>query len=324
MEGPIVGVRPARMAEWDERHAEYCLAMWFRRLAVTLACFAYFACSSSHVPLHAPPPVTPPSTEHDEPDAQAPDANVDAAIALAEGSPVAPDAAVDAGPNRSPREQLIRGVVAGVTPLAEAIDPEYGVVTIRYLSPPRNLAGRPGVPATSSSRRHCGRAVARALPSLGRDLADVLRLIDAGLPFQCGDDGCVVRGEGPAPTWYLRFSERDLSVRLELVAQVSESGMDEAGVARVRAYIDRGQAAGGTRPCTMACLSRAHDVRSGIDCVVNLHGGLEPAVRAYGYLGLAELVTVHPGDVTRTMETYVRRFPSSPLAAAWRSYLNNP
>ena len=74
----------------------------------------------------------------------------------------------------------------------------------------------------------------------------------------------------------------------------------------------------------MACLSRTRDVRAGIDCVIDLMGGVEAAVGAYGYLGLAELATVPPSDVMRTMETYIRRSPSSPLAAAWRGYLQGP
>lgn len=197
-------------------------------------------------------------------------------------------------------------------------------MSIRYLNTPQNGAVRSGLRAAASSHRHCGAALARALPSLGRDLADVVRSLDAGRPLQCVGDRCVVRGDGVAPAWYLRFRDSDDSPRLELVAQLSESGMGEAWIARSRAYVDRAQATGGSRPCTMECLSRARDVSSGIDCVINLMGGLDAAVRAYGYLGLAELATGSTGNVTQTMETYIRRSPSSPLATSWRTYLQGP
>lgn len=293
--------------------------IWLRHLPVSFVCLA---CSSAPGSLRAPLPVTTSMSEPGAPDAQAFRADTDAAIALAEGTPNLHDAAVDAGPDRSSQERLIRAVASGETPIVEAIDPEFGVVSIRYLSPPQHTPGRPGVRAISSSHRHCGAALVRALPSLERDLAAVVRSVDAGRPFQCEGDRCVVRGEGASPAWYLRFRDSDDSApRLEIVAQVSENAVGEAWIARSRAYVDRAQATGGNRPCTMECLSRAREVPSGIDCVVSLMGGLDAAVRAYGYLGLAELATSSTGDVAQTMEAYIRRYPSSPLAAGWRTYL---
>jgi hypothetical protein len=250
------------------------------------------------------------------------DVHVGAAVAPAQGPSVLPGAEVGAGPDRSPQEQFIRAVVSGATLFSEAIDPEYGVVSVLFLSPRTDIARRPVGRALISNHRRCGADLRRAIPAFQRDLADIVQAVDAGQTFRCEDDRCVVQGGGTAPAWHLRFSARHLpSPRLELVARVSESGMDQAWISRVQAYVDRARAVGGSRPCTMACLSRARDVPSGIDSVVDLLGGLDAAVRAHGYLGLAELATGFRGDIVQTMRTYIRRSPSSPLAAAWLTYL---
>lgn len=246
-------------------------------------------------------------------DAEAVDAAVDAAVAPAD-RPIVP---ADAGPDRSPNERLVRAIVSGETPLADAVDRGVGLVSIRYLTlPVRAVAGAP-----SSDQRHCGAALSRALPAIVRDLADAVRSADAGRPFRCTDEECVIRGAGPLPAWHLRFSSDGFTQRLVLVAQVDG---DEVAASRARTFIDRRLTEARRRPCGYACMSTARDVVSRVDCVADALGGLDAAVREYGALQLAASVAGPNGDAFRAMSEYIRRRPNSPLAATWQGYLSGP
>lgn len=235
----------------------------------------------------------------------------------------APAAALDVTLERSDHEQLVRALASGATPFSDGIDPVVGVVSIRYLATSTPAGGGTRERVAYTSRRDCGAALTRTFAALQSDLAEVVRAADRGSPFRCAGDECVVSGDGSGAAWHLRFRPgQDLPPRLELVALVSEAAADDVWNERARAFLDRGLNEARTRACAFVCVSRSRDVTARVDCIVRVMGGLDAAVSAHGYLGLAELAAGPGGDPTQAMRAYVRRIPGSPLAARWRSYFD--